>query len=100
MNDPTTNMPQDPPRVVKRWDDDANTIFNHHVQNHDIAIFVLVKTNTLTYYPWSYTPLPQKIPFEDCFNHVGAQKSVHFLCDVLTSSVRTKQNSTPPGLTQ
>jgi hypothetical protein len=99
MNDPTTNMPQEPPRVVKRWDDDANTIFNHHVQNHDIAIF-LVKTNTLTYYPWSFTPLSQKIPFEDCFNHVGAQKSVHFLCDVLTSSVRTKQNSTPPGLTQ
>jgi hypothetical protein len=28
-------MPQDPPLVVKRWDDDADAIFNHHVQNHD-----------------------------------------------------------------
>jgi hypothetical protein len=34
-NDPTTNMPQEPPRVVKRWDDDANAMFNHHVENHD-----------------------------------------------------------------
>ena len=33
-NDPITNVPQDPPRVVKRWDDDADAIFNHHVQNH------------------------------------------------------------------
>ena len=31
----TTNMPQDPPRVVKRLDNDA--IFNHHVQNYNIV---------------------------------------------------------------
>jgi hypothetical protein len=33
-------MPQDPPRIVKRWDDDVDAIFNHHVSKTMTAIFV------------------------------------------------------------
>jgi hypothetical protein len=53
-NDPTTNMPQihhESSCTGNKAED-----LHHHVQNHNIDIS-LVKTNTLTYCPWSVTPL-------------------------------------------